>query len=225
MKTQQVSRKKEARAQAQASIPAFQSSSAPGPCHSISPPLHHSSIPTLRNEFGFWELTFNGQCAVLRCEPGAAYVAWLLENRPAQPISSLELAAKISGATCPCFGSEQVFHPDKAAATLFWLRKQHELEMLVDNEDTLDPVKEEAWRELEAIYAYQKTNPSRASHDAQAAARTVRAALEDFCRHLARARNLRGEPHPLACAFAKYIHEHVLEPSRERGQDGFWLVL
>src|SRR5437868_588899 len=86
--------------------------------------------PTLKNEYGFWELYFNGQQAVLRCEPGAAYVGWLLAHAPSRPISALELAAQISGATCPCFGSA-VFHPDAAAATLFWLRKQKELEALL----------------------------------------------------------------------------------------------
>src|SRR6185369_12121710 len=98
-----------------------------------------TSTPILRNEFGFWELIWNGQHAVLRCEPGAAYVAWLLENRPLEPISALELAAKVTDVTCPCFGSAEVFHPDRAAATFLWLRKQHELEVLVDCEDTRDP--------------------------------------------------------------------------------------
>src|SRR5207249_1139145 len=136
------------------------------------------------NEFGFWELFFNGQHAVLRCEPGAAYVAWLLAHASARPITALELAAQISGQTCPCFGNGAVFHPDAAAATLFWLHKQKELEALVDNEDTLDPVREEALRELEAIYAWQATSPSQAVHDAGAAAEMVGEAIEDFWRHL-----------------------------------------
>ena len=88
----------------------------------------------------------------------------------------------------------------------------------VDNEDTLDPVKEEVLRELEAIYAWQGSNPSQAVQDAGAAAEIVRGAIEDFWRHLACARNLRGEPHRLARAFGKYIEEHVLGPSRESGQ-------
>jgi len=188
------------------------------------PSLPYSNTPSLRNQFGFWELIWDAEHAVLHCEPGAAYVAWLLENRPSQPITALELAAKIINATCPCFGNAQVFHPNEAAAIFFWFRKQQELEALVDCEDTLDPVKEEAWRELEAIYAYQRSHPSLDSHDAEAATRMVTAAIENFWRHLACARTLRGEPHSLAHAFAQFVHEHILEPSR-KCQPGTWLCL
>src|SRR6266404_769147 len=176
--------------------------------------LRPHAAPSLRNDFGFWELTFGGQQAVLRCEPGAAYVAWLLANRSAQPIHALELAAAISGQACPCFGAREVFHPDKAAATLFWARKQKELEALVDSEDTLDPVKEEALRELEGIYAYQERNSFHALQGAEAAAGMVCDAIEKFYRNLAGALDLRGEPHQLARAFARYVEEHVLGPSR-----------
>jgi hypothetical protein len=184
--------------------------------------LEASAIPSLRNEFGFWELNFNGQQAVLRCEPGAAYVGWLLANRPATPISVLELAAQVSGQTCPCFGDGQVFHPNKAAATLFWLRRQEELEAIVDSEDALEPVKEEALRELEAIYAYQERNEFEAERDGQAAAEMVREAIEKFRLNLARALDLRGEPHRLARAFAGYLREHVIGPSRECGEGWVW---
>lgn len=177
-----------------------------------------SPEPALKNEFGFWELTWNGESAVLRCEPGAAYVAWLLENRPAEPITALDLASRIREWVCPCFGSTDVFHPDEAAATLFWLRKQLELEALVDSEDTLDPVKEEALRELEAIYAWQRNHPERVNRDAEAAARMVEKAIQDFFEHLLSARTLRGEPHRLARAFADYIGQHLVGP---RGVGGW----
>src|SRR5262249_986803 len=144
-----------------------------------------SARPTLRNEFGFWELSFNGQSAVLRCEPGAAYVAWLLANRPAQAISAMELAAAGSEQTRPCFGDAEGVHPEAAAATVFWVRKQKELEALVDSEDTLAPVKEEALRELEAIYAWQERNAFAARQDAEAAARAVGRAIERFYHDLA----------------------------------------
>ena len=175
------------------------------------------NTPTLRNEFGFWELIWNGQHAVLRCEPGAAYVAWLLENRPLEPISALELAAKVTGVTCPCFGSAEVFHPDQAAATFFWLRKQHELEVLVDCEDTLDPVKEEALCELEAIYAYQRRHPNHPSCDPEHVARSVVKAIENFCRHMTEAFDLRGEPHELVRQFGKYVRDHL-----RLGDEGKW---
>src|SRR5436190_2105024 len=116
-------------------IPIFHPSTIPSSHHSTTPRIRSNAVPTLRNEFGFWELNFDGQLAVLPCEPGAAYVAWLLANRPRQPIHALELAAQISGQTCPCFGADEIFHPDQAAATLFWLRKQTELEAIVDSED------------------------------------------------------------------------------------------
>src|SRR2546426_2191345 len=145
--------------------------------------------PTLGNEFGFWELAFRGQQAVLRCELGAAYVGWLLANRPAEPIHALELAAKVSGQACPCFGKE-IFHPDRAGATWFWLHKQKELEAIVDSEDELDPVKEEALRELEAIYAYERSHCEQ-TRQTELAAESVARAIYQFHRRLAVAMDLR----------------------------------
>jgi len=50
---------------------------------------------SLCNDSGFWELTFDGHSAVLKQHPALFYVAWLLANRPAQPLDALDLVSKI----------------------------------------------------------------------------------------------------------------------------------
>src|SRR2546423_3998759 len=43
---------------------------------------------SLCNDNGFWELTFDGQSAVLKQHPALFYVAWLLTHAPAEPVAA-----------------------------------------------------------------------------------------------------------------------------------------
>src|SRR5689334_18672487 len=65
------------------------------PQNSNSRPAHLGiSAPaarfSLRNTLGFWELTFDGQSAVLRQDQGLFYLAWLLGAVPAEPVLALD---------------------------------------------------------------------------------------------------------------------------------------
>src|SRR5207253_1689579 len=76
---------------------------------------------------------------------------------------------------------------DDAETARALLRKQRELEVILDDENELEPVKAEALRELEAIIQFQKRHGRRSEDNAQKAVRAVRKAIQRFHLRLARA--------------------------------------
>ena len=54
-----------------------------------------ATLFSLQNRFGFWELTFDGQFAVVPQAQGLFYLAWLLAHPSAAPIHGHELAIKV----------------------------------------------------------------------------------------------------------------------------------
>src|SRR5207247_3115736 len=91
---------------------------------------------------------------------------------------------------------------DDAQALRAILRKEKELEAILDDENESEPVKAEALRELEAIAEFQKHHGRRTQDSAQRAARTVRKAIHRFHRHLLAAIGPDGKPHPVLAPFA-----------------------
>src|SRR5881396_3279101 len=140
----------------------------------INSQLSTAGAHSLRRDLGFWRLTFGGQRAILKHEQGLAYVAWLLSH-PGDPIHGLALALKIRAlrnGTPPDSAEiiqERALALDDAEAARRLFLKQRQLEDIVDDEDQTDPVKQEALRDLEAIYSFQKKNLSRTTGVAQKA--------------------------------------------------------
>ena len=199
--------------------------------HSLTPKLHHSTTPfprySLRKGLGFWDLIFDGQHAILKHQQGLAYVAYLLLNPPAEPIHGLALALKIRAirngqpADSAEVIQERILALDDAEAARSLFLKQQELEEIVDDEDQIDPVKQEALRDLEDIYAFQKKNLSRTRSVAQKASDAVGKAIKRFHQRLAKAVDSDGNPHPVLRAFAVHIKQHILIPSgRGSGHGG-----
>ena len=93
------------------------------------------------------------------------------------------------------------------------LRKEKELEAILDDESTSEPEKAEALRELEAIAEFQSQHGRRSQDSAQKAVRAVRRAINRFHAHLAQAKDPAGQPHPVLCPFAEHIEKHILIPS------------
>src|SRR5207249_6370402 len=88
-----------------------------------------------------------------------------------------------------------------------------DLEALLERSDTFQPVKEEAERDLKALYSYETERSERARDSAQKAVRAVRMALKRFLKRLRDARDLEGRPISLLTAFADHLQRHLLIPS------------
>jgi hypothetical protein len=179
---------------------------------------------SLRKDHGFWQLSFRGHSATFKHEQGACYVAFLLLHPPAEPIHGLALALKTrafySARTAAMIDAgfdgpiqQRSLALDDAEALHALRRKQLELEAIVDDDDQIEPVKAEALRELEEIYAFQKKHPARARDTAQKAVHAVRTAILRFHDHLAKAVSADGSPHPVLCPFAWHLEQHLLIPS------------
>src|SRR5207249_3992091 len=132
--------------------------------HSATGP---SARYSLRKGHGFWTLTFDGQQTVLKHEKGILYVSWLLHNPPEHPIHAVDLMAKIPEIYRHQLGIAQLSDPitgksaplssdariqerslalDDAQTMRALLRKEKELEAILDSEDESEPVKAEALR-------------------------------------------------------------------------------
>jgi hypothetical protein len=188
-----------------------------------------------------WHLVFEGKAAELRHERGIFYVAYLLANPPAQPIHALDLVAKIPELYRRQLGLAQLSDPttgkvsaleggarlqerslalDDAQSMRALLKKQKELEAILDDDSECEPVKAEALRELEAIYEFQKKNASRSRDSAQNAADAVRLAIQRFQRRLYAAMDMNGRPNPVLRGFAAHIEKYILIPSARYSRHG-----
>jgi len=109
---------------------------------------------------------------------------------------------------------------DDAQALRALLRKQRELEAILDSEPESEPVKQEALRELEAIIEFQRLMGARTRSNAQRAANAVRMAITCLYQHLADAKDIYGNPHLVLVPFAAHIEKHILIPSRRYAGEG-----
>ena len=135
--------------------------------------LQRSTTPgsrySLRKGLGFWDLTFDGRHEILKHEQGLALVAYLLLNPPEEPIHALDLAVRVAPPSSKGACISEIVDPetgqmvylekhariqerslalDDALTMRAVIRQQNELEALVEQEDIIDPVKQEAYREL-----------------------------------------------------------------------------
>jgi hypothetical protein len=180
---------------------------------------------SLQNRFGFWELTFDGQFAVVPQDQGLFYVAWLLSHPCAAPIHGYELASEVYD----LFGEHQDFRPglsrpgqhrEEAQIARSLIRRQKVLEAILDSEDELDPVKAEALRELVLLQETQKACFAQFADTLETTARIVVNGLLDLHARLTAAVNTLGNPHPVGRAFAHHLLVHLLIPSnRASAQD------
>jgi hypothetical protein len=210
------------------------------PQHS-SASLQHSITPvprySLKKGLGFWDLTFDGQHATIKHDQGLAYVAYLLTNPPAEAIHALDLATRIAVINGKHVGITEIVDPktgfkayldafarveerspalDDALAMRQVIRQQHDLEEMIEQEDTIDPVKEEALRELIVLYNYEDKHSKRVLDSAQKAAHAVRTAIKRFYRKLSIACQADGTPNQVLRAFAAHIDQYLLGPSTPR---------
>src|ERR1051326_8459916 len=177
---------------------------------------------SLRRGLGVWELTFAGDKAVLKHEQGILYVAHLLRH-PHEPVHALELAARAAVSTDQHGGAmalDGVHGPlelqatiqqrslalDDALAMRHVLRQQAQLEALLENDDEIDPVKEEAMRQLEILYEHEKRNSSKVRDTAAKASDAAATAIKRLCQRLAATVQADGSPCRVFRSFAEHLH-------------------
>jgi hypothetical protein len=170
-----------------------------------------SSAPcALENRDGFWELTIDGQTAVLPQNHALFFVATLLGEQ--QPISIADLARKVFAtyANHPDFiygGAEWLrLHFNEAELAAILRLKVEALEKLLERQDELEILKAEAQRELEAVCDLLEILPFLARRNAGQSAAFLFNQLQTLRAAMARAVNLRGEPNEPIRHFAILCH-------------------
>ena len=176
----------------------------------------------LRRGPGFWEITFAGQHAIFKHEPGALYVAWLLLHPPPEPIHAVALALDARTLCGQTPGADEVIQLrslglDEAETVRAVRRRERELEAVVDDRLEIEPVRAEALCELEAIGDFLRQHPWRSRDCAQKCVRAVSMAIQVLVAPLARAVDAEGNPHLVLRVFARHLDEHLLMPSSRDG--------
>jgi hypothetical protein len=188
--------------------------------HSITPSPPSPTRFSLRNTLGFWELTFDGQSAVLKQDQGLFYVAWLLGSVPTEPMLALDFAALVYDR----FGEHPDFQQDmpwlsqsrdEAQIGKALLHKQQALEAILDSEHELDPVKQEALRELIKIHDLQETYFVSIADTFQTTGDMVFDYLRQLHASLTTALDGQGDPQPVLRAFAHHLLFCLLAPSHQ----------
>jgi len=162
------------------------------------------------------------------------YVAYLLLNPPAEPIFGFNLASRVASPQNEEHAVTEIVHPytgeivpvpkdaviqernlglDDAETMRFVLRKQNELESLLDDPDLIEPVRAEIHRELIGLYEYEKSNTNKLLDTAQKTVRAVRIAIKRLHDRLAAAVDEAGFPDPVRRAFAEHLQQFLIIPS------------
>jgi hypothetical protein len=196
---------------------------------------------SLRRDLGFWQLTFEGQFAIIKHERGILFVAYLLLNPPEHPIHAIDLVTKTPGIYRQHLGLTEIIDPatgrpvqlepdarlqesslaqDDAELARALLKEEKKLYALLDDPEEIEPVKAEAIRRLEELAAFQKQHSRRSVDTAQRLVRTIRQAISRLYLHLAAATDRQGNPHPTLRPFAEHINNHLLKPSARFASSG-----
>ena len=187
-----------------------------------------NTLYALRRGFGLWELTFGGRTAILRDEQGLRYVACLLSRGSAEPIPAVDLLGLAAGlrASAPSGGGwlpgsgEQETVVQRSSRfddreTLKGLAgRLRELQVILDDDNEIEPVKAEARVEFEQLSALRHRRVLRTADQAQLAMDGINKTLRRFCRRLATARDARGRPHPVLREFSEHLENCLLLPAR-----------
>ena len=172
----------------------------------------------LRRDLGFWHLTFNHEPAILKHEQGIFYVAWLLHNRPEEPIHGVALALEVRALYGKPIDEAQIVQQramglDDAETFRALRQKQKELERILDDRNEIEPVKAEAMRELQEIYDFQKRNPWRTRDCAQKTVCAVALAIKRLRKHLMEAVDARGRTNRVLRDFERHLARYLVVPT------------
>jgi hypothetical protein len=207
---------------------------APHPSPLLTTETAAASDYSLRREPGCWVLVFEGQRAYLQHAVGLAYVACLLAH-PDEPVASATLFSEFSAARrkdCPLaelpdpetgelksvtegVGNTQLpTGHEEAEARKIYSARLHELKETLDDPGTLASERAEAQRLYDDLVAFLKRHYRPASQSGQAVTKLVHRSIQRLCENLRKPVLGRKVPDPAARAFAEYVAEHILVPSR-----------
>ncbi len=178
----------------------------------------HRTQNFLRNVAGFWELNFCGEPAVLKQDQGLFYISWLLAVARTKPITALDFAGRVYDFCGEHPDFRQVMpwicqlRDERQNATML-VSKIKALEAILDSEDELDPVKEEALREVSVLYNLQTTCQAEVADAAERTAAILWKGLRYLHASLATAFDGQGQPHPVLRPFARHLLLYLLIPS------------
>jgi hypothetical protein len=193
-------------------------------------PLRYS----LRRESACWVLVFKNGYGYLKYEIGLAYVAWLLSH-PGEPVPSATLFSRFSGGhrkylaltelpdletnelkpLMDGVGMDQLSaDEDEEKARSAYYSKLREYRETLNDQTIPESERLEAQRLYEELRAFLKEHYRPAPCPGRAVTKRVHKSIQRLCEHLRRP--LAGEPapSPVAVAFAEYVEEHILVPSR-----------
>jgi hypothetical protein len=175
-------------------------------------------VVSLTNTDGFWELTFDGQHAVLKQHPALFYLAWLIGAKQSQPIAALELAAAVFSQfrNNPdlLFSAPWLCRQQRDADVAKVMRKRKRaLEAILDHPDSDEIVKAEVQDEIVFIESLQKTYFIELLPPGERTCARITDDLLDLYAQLASALDAQGKPHPVIRAFAFHLLVCVVMPS------------
>jgi hypothetical protein len=172
----------------------------------------------LKNENGFWELTFDGAQAVLPQNQALFYLAWLLQHPAEAPLSTHQLALQVHErfASHPDFVQQMPWihlPEDRVMAEKLSLLRQEQLEAILHDDLQFEPVKHEAMRELEQIHAHQGEAFLEFSQEIHRTTDFVDKMLLRLHGALTMANDPLGNPHPVQRAFAMHLLFYLFVPT------------
>jgi len=202
----------------------------PPPTPETAEPFRHC----LRREPACWVLLFKDGRAYLKYEIGLAYVAYLLAH-PGEPVPSATLFSKFSAGHRSNLSAPELpdpetgrpepitdgvgivgLPPDRDEAEA----RRRYYAQLTDYKATRDDVslpvaeRDEAQRRQDELLAFLKQHYRPARGPGQAVTKLVHRSIQRLCDHLREPMPGEKAPSPVARAFAEYIEEHLLVPSR-----------
>jgi hypothetical protein len=193
-------------------------------------PLRYS----LYREAACWVLLFKDGRAYLKYEIGLGYVACLL-SQPDEPVPSATLFSKFSSGHRKNLSGAELPDPetglpipltdgvgiaqlppeeDEAEARSRYYAKVREYQEAMDDDTIPESERLEAQRSYDELLAFLKEHYRPASGPGHAVTKLVHRSIQRRCDHLREPKSGEKAPSPVALAFAGYVEEHILVPSR-----------
>ncbi|MGO8927572.1 MAG: hypothetical protein ACLQU3_11860 [Limisphaerales bacterium] len=189
---------------------------------------------SLRRQRACWLLDFKDGPAQLKREIGLGYVACLL-SQPDEPVPSATLFARFSAGRRKNLAAQELPDPetglpvpvtdgvgiaqwppdkDEVEARSRYRAQLLEYEETIGNPDIPESERAEAQRLYDDLAAFLKEHYRPAPEPGHAVTKLVHRSIQRLCDHLREPIPGEKAPSPVAVAFAEYIAEHILAPSR-----------
>ena len=189
---------------------------------------------SLHRERACWLLEFKDGCAFLKYEIGLAYVAYLLSHHDG-PVPSATLFSRFSTGHRKDLPTGELPDPETGALTAVAdgvgipqlppdqdeaEARNHYYAQLREYKETFsdglipEPERDEARHRYDELLAFLKRHYRPERDPGGAVTRLVHRSIQRLCTSLRKPVAGQSVPDPVALAFAEYIEQHILVPSR-----------